>query len=80
MDNMRFDFNELIKQMFEHHKNEMLNNVLFDLCSCGDEKSRRFLMRFVMAANKHGVSTETLLKIMTDLAKQDQEDGEEEEE
>ena len=80
MDNIGFDFNELIKQLFEHHKNEILNGVLLDICSGADEESRRFLVRFVTTANKHGVSTETILKIMNDLAKYDQEDEEEEEE
>lgn len=57
-DNISFDMSALR----EYLENNALNKMLFSLPT-EDKSSRDTMIRFILAANKHGVSTETIMKI-----------------
>lgn len=61
-DNVHIDYSALMEMM----KNIELNKfILNSIGLTGNDKD--FAFRFLTAANRHGVSTETVLKILTDI-------------
>lgn len=59
-DNVHIDY----KALLDYLKNDALNKFMISMV---DEDSRDFIFRFLITANKHGIPTETIMKIFTDM-------------